>query len=174
MQWSRGIVSDQWLQSLWFFYFLIFSVDVSTQNVLPLCQLKSPWESLSPPGLPSAPGGVPSPVSLIHHLSESGHYGPFPFSLGILVPNVLFPCNRHIGPSLKSSGQISFFQVWVPCCPGTLSIYSLASSFLYVPLLLRPKSCLNSSPVFFPSYFPLGYTFCASLTKSCKAMACNL
>ena len=100
--------------------------------------------------------------------------GALPFGGGILVPNVLFPCNRHIGPSLKSSGQIFFFQVWVPCCPGTLSIYSLACSFLYVPLLLRPKSCLNSSPVFFPSYSPLGYTFCASLTKSCKAMACNL
>jgi hypothetical protein len=73
--------------------------------------------------------------------------GALPLSLGILVPNVLFPCNRHIGPSLKSSEEIFFFQVWVSCCPGTLSVYSLACSFLHVPLLLQPKSCLNSSPV---------------------------
>jgi hypothetical protein len=65
-----------------------------------------------------------------------------------------FGHSRAQCPSLKSSGQIFFFQVWVPCCPGTLSVYSLACSFLHVSLLLRPKSCLNSSPVFFPSYSP--------------------
>ena len=147
MQWSRGIVSDQWLQSLWFFYFLIFPVDVSTQNALPLCQLKSPWDPPHPQGYPRLREGVQAPSPLFIIFQSQDLRGPSS-SLGIPVPNVLFPCNRHIGPSLKSSGQIFFLQVWVPCCPGTLSVYSLACSFLHVPLLLRPKSCLNSSPVF--------------------------
>lgn len=69
------------------------------------------------------------------------YLGALPSFFGHSHAHVLFACNRHIVPSLKSSGQTFFLQVWVPCCLGTLFIYSLACCFLHVPLLLRPKSC---------------------------------
>lgn len=136
-QWSRGIVSDRWLQSLWFFYFFNFPSGYFNK------QCSAPVSIKKSMRVPSTirftlGSGCPLPYSSFFRGRSLGTILPFFHSLGIPVPNVLFHCNRHIGPSLKSSGHTFFLQVWVHCCPGNLSVYYLACFSLYVPLLLGP------------------------------------